>query len=356
MVAAWRLALAAALTLVGATGLADTAAHDPLGRTLRDPLSRPAIEGLFVWALPRGFPTPAVPADNPMSSAKVALGRRLFFEPALSVTGQYSCATCHQPSRAFTDGRKLAIGATGDPTPTNAMSLTNVAYNVSFGWSTASVRTLEDQMRRPMLNDHPVEMGLKGRETTLVAKLVADSGWRAGFTAAFPEAQGHFDFDHLIKAIATFERTLISGHSPFDEYVFNGKHHALTAEAKRGMALFYSERLGCASCHSGFNFSGAWRDAQGATAEPTFANNGVGTTPMRVPTLRNVALTAPYMHDGSLSTLEAVLDHYEQAGPPLRAFTLTEAERHELIEFLQSLTDRTFTAEFDGERTHHVSR
>jgi cytochrome c peroxidase len=180
--------------------------------------------------------------------------------------------------------------------------------------------------------------------------------WRSAFAAAFPEANGRFNFDQVIKAIATFERTLISGHSPFDEYVFNGKHDALTVEAKRGMALFYSERLGCGSCHSGFNFSGAWRDAQGATAEPSFANNGVGTTPMRVPTLRNVALTAPYMHDGSLSTLEAVLDHYQHAGPPLRAFTLTKAEQHELIAFLQSLTDPTFTAEFDGERTHPVSR
>jgi cytochrome c peroxidase len=242
-----------------------------------------------------------------MSQAKVSLGRRLFFEPALSVTAQYSCATCHQPSRAFTDGRKVAVGATGDPTPTNAMSLTNVAYNVSFGWSAPSIRTLEDQMRQPMLNDHPVEMGLKGREAQVMATLLADPGWRSAFAAAFPEAQGRFNLDHLIKAIAAFERTLISGHSPFDEYVFNGEHDALTSDAKRGMALFYSERLGCGSCHSGFNFSGAWRDEQGATAEPTFANNGIGTAPMRVPTLRNVALTAPYMHDGRLSTLEAVL-------------------------------------------------
>jgi cytochrome c peroxidase len=315
---------------------------------------RPAIEGFF--DLPRGFPKPAVPADNPMSEAKVTLGRRLFFEPALSVTGQYSCATCHQPSRAFTDGRKVAVGATGQPTPTNAMSLTNVAYNVSFGWSTPAIRTLEEQMRQPMLNDHPVEMGLKGRETQVIATLVADPSWRRAFDAAFPQAAGQFDFDQLIKAIASFERTLISGHSPFDDYVFNGKHAALTAQAKRGMALFYSERLGCGSCHSGFNFAGAWRDAQGATAEPTFANNGMSAVPMRVPTLRNISLTAPYMHDGSLSTLEAVLDHYEKAEVPLRAFTLTEAERKEIIAFLECLTDPTFTAGFDGERTHSVSR
>jgi cytochrome c peroxidase len=340
------LAVGAALVSFAASAGASAGAGEP-------PLSRPAIEG---FSLPRGFPAPAIPSDNPISATKISLGRRLFFEPSLSITGRYSCATCHQPSRAFTDGRKLAIGATGQHTATNAMSLTNVAYNISFGWSTPTIRTLEDQMRQPMLNDHPVEMGMKGRETQVVAALVAKPEWRRAFDAAFPEANGHFTFDHLIKAIATFERTLISGHSPFDEYVFNGKHDALSPEAKRGMALFYSERLGCGTCHSGFNFAGAWRDAQGATGEPSFANNGMSAEPMRIPTLRNIALTAPYMHDGSLSTLEAVLAHYAQAGPPLRSFTLTEAERHELIEFLQSLTDPTFTAGFDGERTHPVPR
>jgi cytochrome c peroxidase len=303
-----------------------------------------------------------------MSGAKVALGRRLFFESRLSVTGQYSCASCHQPARAFSDGLKVAVGATGEPTPTNAMSLANVAYNVSFGWSTPSVRSLEDQMRQPMMNDHPVEMGVKGRERQVVAELVGDSDYRAAFAAAFPEAGGHFDFDHVVKSIGAFERTLISGHSPFDEYVFNGRHDALGEPAKRGMALFFSARLGCSGCHSGFNFSGAWRDAQGATGEPGFANNGVGTEAVRVPTLRNISLTAPYMHDGSFSTLEAVLAHYETAGlradatkdqehePALHRFTLSEVERHQLIAFLQSLTDPTFTAEFDGERTHSVSR
>ena len=126
--------------------------------------------------LPRGFPVPAVPADNPMSATKVALGRRLFFEPTLSVTGRYSCASCHAPARVFTDGLPVAVGATGEHTATSAMSLTNVAYNVSFGWSSPEVRTLEEQMRRPLLSEHPVEMGLKGREARVVAALVSRSG------------------------------------------------------------------------------------------------------------------------------------------------------------------------------------
>jgi cytochrome c peroxidase len=337
--------------------------------TFVKPLTGVAAGSEYQWSLPRGFPTPSVPADNPMSEAKVTLGRHLFFETRLSVTGKYSCASCHEPTRAFSDGRKVAVGATGQSTPTNAMSLTNIAYNVSFGWSAPAVRTLEEQMRRPMMNDHPVEMGVKGREKQVVGLLTADAEYRRAFETAFPEARGQFDFEHVIKSIASFERTLISGHSPFDEYVFNGKHDALSAAAKRGMALFYSERLGCGGCHSGFNFSGAWRDEKGATGEPSFASNGVGREAVRVPTLRNVALTAPYMHDGSLSTLADVLAHYERAGlrsdaatrdvehePALRAFTLNAAERSELIAFLQGLTDSTFTAGFDAERTHSVSR
>jgi cytochrome c peroxidase len=326
-------------------------------------LSSGATAAEYEWHLPRGFPIPAVPADNPMSDAKVALGRRLFFETRLSVTGTYSCASCHDPARAFTDGRAAAIGATGQPTTNGAMSLANVAYNISFGWTKPDVRSLEAQMLEPMRNEHPVEMGIAGREDAVAASLSADPSYRAAFAQAFPESAGRASFDLIVKAIATFERTLISGRSPFDRYVFEGRHDALTEEAKRGMALFYSERLGCSACHSGFNFAGNWRDAQGVTGEASFARNGTSSTPLRVPTLRNIALTAPYMHDGSVSTLEAVIDHYQRAGdnkaeknePRLRPFALEPAERAALLAFLNSLTDEQFVAGFDGERTHSLS-
>jgi cytochrome c peroxidase len=308
----------------------------------------------YQWHLPRGFPTPAVPIDNPMSGAKVALGRRLFFDPALSITGRYSCASCHDPVRSYSDGLAVAVGATGQSTPHSAMALVNVAYNVSYGWTTREVRSLESQMLQPLLNEHPIELGLKGREARVAAALREDAAYRAAFSVAFPGSDGRVTFDRLVKAIASFERTLISGHSPFDRYVFGGEHNALPPAAKRGMALFFSARLGCSGCHSGFNFAGNWRDAQGPTGEPSFANNGVGDEPMRVPTLRNIALTAPYMHDGRFSTLEAVLDHYVHAGrtaqsegatrtPRLQSFTLDARERADLIAFLQSLTDPKFT-------------
>jgi cytochrome c peroxidase len=308
--------------------------------------------------LPRGFPTPAVPVDNAMSGTKVALGERLFFEPRLSVTGTYSCASCHDPSLSFSDGRKVAVGATGGALPHSAMALLNVAYNVSFGWTKPELGSLEAQMREPLLNEHPVEVGMAGREQAVAGTLAADNSYATAFAAAFEDGGAAVTFDHIVKAIAAFERTLISGDSPFDRYVFNGQHDALSPAAKRGMAWFFSPRAGCSTCHSGFNFAGNWRDSEGETGKSSFANNGTGDQPMRVPTLRNIALTAPYMHDGRLPTLDAVLDHYAQIAetartdtqasidPRLRTFDLGQPERADVIAFLDSLTDPSFAERF----------
>ena len=300
-----------------------------------------------------------------MSEAKVALGKRLFFEPQLSVNGRYSCASCHDPARSFSDGRTLAVGTTGDTLPHNAMALINVAYNVSFGWTDPRGRTLEAQMLKPLLARHPVELGLAGREASVCAALAADPQYRSAFAAAFPQGAaplqdgaGRVTFDRIVKAIAAFERTLISGRSPFDRYVFSGEHGALSAEAKRGMALFFSQAVGCAQCHSGFNFAGNWRDAQGATGRASFADNGTTTRPMRVPTLRNIALTAPYMHDGRFATLAQVLEHYSELGRRAQApegghqdrrlpqRPLSARERAELSAFLESLTDESFARRY----------
>ena len=312
----------------------------------------------YVWHLPRGFPTPAVPADNPMSEAKVALGERLFLERRLSLNGTYSCASCHEPSLSFSDGRQVAVGATGDALPHSAMALVNVAYNVSYGWTKPELSSLESQMLEPLLNEHPVEIGLSGRQQAVADTLAADAGYATAFAAVFHETGPPVTFDHIVKAIAAFERTLISGDSAFDRYVFNGQHDALSPRAKHGMALFFAPRAGCSGCHSGFNFAGNWRDAQGETGKSSFANNGTSDQPMHVPTLRNISLTAPYMHDGRFRTLAAVLDHYAQVAetarteaqpstdPRLRTFDLDQAERADLIAFLDSLTDASFTQHF----------
>ncbi|MGH8325715.1 MAG: cytochrome c peroxidase [Steroidobacteraceae bacterium] len=314
----------------------------------------------FNWHLPRGFPVPAVPADNPMSRAKVALGRKLFHDPTLSVTGRYSCASCHDPARSFTDGRRLAIGATGETLRHNAMALVNVAYDIAFGWTEPAPRSLEAQMLEPMLNQHPVELGLNGRKREVVASLSRDAGYRREFAAAFSGEQPALRFRNVVKAIACFERTLISGDSPFDRYVFGDQLDALSPAAKRGMGLFFSKRLGCASCHSGFDFDGNWRDAQGETGPASFANDGTSREPIRVPTLRNLRYTAPYMHDGRYATLAAVIDHYVDVGdqpdsrhggvrdPRLRRFTLSRRESKDLVAFLESLSDPSFVSRYSG--------
>ena len=311
----------------------------------------------FSWQLPRGFPEPVVPPDNPMSAAKVALGRRLFFEPRISVSGRYSCASCHEPLRAFTDGRPLAIGATGESLTRNAMTLVNVAYNSSYGWSSPDVLSLEAQMRQPLFNTHPVEIGLAGREKALLEVLAQDPQYAGEFSSVFADDPPALSVGHLIRAIAAFERTLISGNSPFDRYIYHGDHRALGDSAKRGMRLFYSARLGCASCHGGFNFTGTWNERNRPAAVPAMARNGTGSgrVRVRVPTLRNILLTAPYMHDGRYLTLESVIRQYEAAGTRttlpdrrLRRFHLNDAERQDLLTFFATLTDAQSIAGYNG--------
>jgi cytochrome c peroxidase len=324
-----------------------------------------------------------------MSSMKIALGRRLFHETRLSSTGQYACASCHRPELAFTDGKPHALGATGEPVKRAAMTLTNVAYNAAFTWGNASVRSLEVQMRQPLFGKHPVEMGLTGNEREVVDALSGDPEYREEFAAAFPHAAISISVDNVVKAIASFERSLISGRSPFDRYMFDDDRAALSESAKRGMALFFSARVGCSQCHSGLNFSGPMIFEGHETGGALFVNTGLydldgkGSYPgndrglidvthkasdmgkFRVPTLRNVALTAPYMHDGSLPSLGEVIDHYARGGrefgrpegpgatnnpagrnslkdPRIRPFTLSDAERDDLIAFLASLTDQEF--------------
>jgi cytochrome c peroxidase len=331
----------------------------------------PVGSGAFKWTLPRGLPVPIVPADNPMTEAKVALGRRLFYDRRLSGNGTFSCATCHEQRKAFTDGRAQAIGATGGRHGRSAMSLVNVAYNMTLGWADESATTLEAQMAVPLFNEHPIEMGLKGRTDEIVARFAANPADAGEFRTVFPD-HPVVSLDNMVKAIAAFERTLISGESPLDHYLYRDERTAMPAEAVRGMQLFFSDRLRCAACHGGFNFSGPVRFEGGPSSAPVFHNTGLvdvdGAAPVdrglfdqthnvgdrgrfRAPTLRNIAVTAPYMHDGSVPTLEAVIAHYASGGRPgtnpsrmMRPFTVSPSEIADLIAFLNSLTDETFLA------------
>jgi cytochrome c peroxidase len=296
----------------------------------------------YRWQLPAGFPQPVVPTDNPMSEVKVALGRGLFADPRLSVTGTHSCQSCHDPARAFTDGQVRSRGVLGDELPLNAPSLVNAVYNPSQGWRDPHIRTLEQQMRGPLFNEHPAELGIKGRESLIEAELAADPAMATAFSMAFPSESRPVTLSNVIRAIAAFERTLIRGGSAFDRHVFEGSHQSMDDSQNRGMELFFSRRAGCAACHGGINFSGSWIDRQHPDAEPAFADNGSGVA-LRVPTLRNLAVTGPYLHDGRAASMDAVLDHYERtaanpaADPRLRRAPLTTEERGALRDFLRAL-------------------
>ena len=276
----------------------------------------------YKWSLPAGFPIPDVPADNPMTAEKVELGRKLFFDTRLSADGTQSCASCHDPSRAFTDGRAVPIGITGEPGRHNAMTLINVAYNSAQTWM-ADIARLEDQALRPMLGTDPIELGITGHEAEVLARF----------------SEEEFDGEevslvNITRAIASYERTLISGDTPFDRFV-RGDKRAMSDSAQRGFALF--ESLGCAQCHAGFTLSSVFEEQR------TF-NTGVGDGRFKAPTLRNVTKTAPYFHDGSAETLDEVIDHYATAtgpdiSPLIKPFTITPDERADLREFFAAIAD-----------------
>ncbi|MEY2854808.1 MAG: hypothetical protein RL030_1940 [Pseudomonadota bacterium] len=304
-----------------------------------------AVNG--VAAAPPGFPAPLVPADNPMSPARVALGEQLFGDRRLSVTGEYACVSCHDPVRAFSDAQPRAVGAQGDKLRRNSPSILYSAWNPSLGWDPPGSPTLEKQMLTPLFGKHPVELGLARIESRVLAQLQADGALRSRFEEAFPGERQPLTMDNVVRAIATYERSLGEGSSAFDRYVFDADRGGMSPSALRGLELFFNSRPGCVDCHSGMAFSGSLRSVAQPDEAPRFADNGQDTEgPARVPSLRNVAVTAPYMRDGSLPTLAAVIDHYDRGSPgvqpPLPALHLTREEKADLQAFLESLTDRPY--------------
>lgn len=351
------------------------------------PTTSPVIAGdEYKWNLPKGFPTPFVPGGNPMTDAKVELGRHLFYDKRLSINEKTSCGTCHLQSRAFTEDRATSVGTTGEIHPRNSMSLTNVAYNAAFNWANPAVVMPERHAHLPIFGESPiVEMGMAGKEEIMFERLRKDPRYVKMFAEAYPEANGQIAVRHIIHSIAAFVRTLISGNSSYDQYR-NGKADAISDSAKRGEKLFFSERMECFDCHAGFNLSGPINFVGKPMEKAQFENNGLynidgkGAFPadntglfevtkkpsdmgrFKVPTLRNIELTSPYMHDGSIATLEEVIDHYKAGGRTIKAgkfagdgsknpfksdfvrgFTLTPQEKTDLVEFLRSLTDKEFT-------------
>ena len=338
----------------------------------------------YVWRLPEGFPPPRVPEDNLLTLEKIELGRHLFYDARLSGNGTQACASCHIQARAFSEPAATATGSTGASHRRNSMALVNVAYNATFTWAHAGIDSVERHMLLPLFGDAPLEMAAAGHEAEILARLAADSEYQRLFARAYPGARERFTFDHAVKALASFVRTLNSFDSPFDRYAYRGEDAALSESQLRGMNLFMSERLECSHCHGGFNFSQFVTHESSTVEDRMFHVTGLywpGTQALsgvdrglfaatgeladldkfKAPTLRNVEVSAPYMHDGSLATLDAVIDFYAAGGRDVpdgpqrgdgrlhpgksafvRGFTLTPEEREDVLSFLKSLTDREF--------------
>ena len=340
----------------------------------------------YAWNIPAGFPRPAVPENNPMTATKVELGRHLFYDTRLSGNGTQSCSSCHRPEFAFTEPRNRAAGSTGGVNRRNTLALVNVAYNDTLMWAHPGLTTIEQQVLIPMFGDNPVELGIAGYEAEVLGRFREDPVYQHLFADAFASDEP-LAFTHIVDALACFVRSLVSFESPFDDYAYAGRDDALDAAAINGLQHFFSERFECHHCHGGFNFTRSSTHDSVAILDTAFHNTGLYNVrgenaypredqglhevtgdpgdrgAFRAPTLRNVALTAPYMHDGSLTDLGSVLDFYAAGGRNIESgqhagdgranayksqfvqgFDMTPTERAELLAFLEALTDPMFAS------------
>ena len=292
---------------------------------------------LFV---PSGFPQPDFPSDNGFTAERFALGKRLFYDVVMSVDSSISCASCHSLAHAFSDTVAFSVGASGAAGTRNAPTLANVAY-LPYFTREGGVPTLEMQVGVPIQEHNEFNFNV----LLIAERLKTDSIYLQMSQAAYSRLLDPFV---ITRSLACFERCLISGESRFDT-------DKLTKSERRGKVLFFSARTHCANCHGGFNFTNYAFENNGLYenyADPgRFRLTGIETDRARfkVPTLRNVALTAPYMHDGALPTLQAVVAHYNSGGKAhpnksslVQPLALSAQERADLVAFLGSLTDEKF--------------
>jgi cytochrome c peroxidase len=319
----------------------------------RTPASEKPIGEVVAIKAPLGLPPVPVPVDNPPTVQTIALGRKLFYDPRLSKDNTVSCASCHNPNLGFSDGRRIAQGIGGLLGMRNTPTLLNAAYSPIQFWD-GRAASLEAQSAFPIAN--PLEMN-QPHEVS-VSKIGKDLAYKAEFAQAF--GPGRVTLGIIQKSLASFERTLLSGNSPFDQYQYGGNKQALTPAAIHGLAIFTDPKRGnCAVCHTidtryalftdgkfhntgaGVNGAGDFTDVGRFGQTKLEADKGE----FKTPTLRNVALTAPYMHDGSLKTLKDVVDFYAGGGnsnpgldKEMKSLNLSAQDRADLVTFLESLT------------------
>ena len=300
---------------------------------------------------PLGLPPVYFPDDNRWSTAKAELGKLLYFDKRLSSDGTVACASCHSPRYGFTDGAPVSTGIDGQKGGRSAPTVINRAYSLYQFWDGRAV-SLEDQAKGPIAN--PIEMTSerqpKKAHETCVARLKAVPEHVRRFKQVFGTEE--FTIDHVALAIATFERTVVSGNAPYDRYKA-GDESAMTPAQVRGMKLFFSQRIACDSCHLGFNFT-----------DGSYTNTGIGMDKpdpdlgryavskreedkgaFKTPTLREIEHTGPYMHDGRFTTLEEVVEHYDKGGTKnpyldrrMKPLELKPEEKRDLVAFLKALS------------------
>lgn len=303
--------------------------------------------GDAILVLPRGLQAGAayVPADNPPTAARVELGRFLYFDPRLSADATVSCATCHDPAHGFAEPRRTSVGVGGKTGTRNAPTVLNRLFSAEQFWD-GRAADLEEQAKGPLVN--PVEMAMPDHDA-VVAVVRKIPGYAPLFEAAFGSRE--VTIDRIVQAIASYERTVLTGDSPFDRHAA-GDQAALSAAAQRGLALF-NGKANCVTCHAGFNFTdegyhnlGVGMDApEPDLGRYAISKQEVDRGAFKTPTLRNVTETAPYMHDGSEATLRDVIEFYDRGGRPnpwlskeMRPLGLTDAEKQDLLAFLEALT------------------
>ena len=297
--------------------------------------------GSYPYPVPLGLQAPDVPDDNPVTDAKVALGKTLFFDARLSRDATVSCATCHDPNKGWTDQAPVSTGIKGQKGSISAPSVLNAAY-MEFQFWNGRAKSLEEQAKGPIEN--PLEMGFTHREA--VARLSQIAGYAPLFKAAFGDES--VNIDRITMAIASFERTVLTGNAPYDRWRAGDKT-AMSPAAVAGYQLFNDKtRANCAACHDGFNFS-----------DSDFHNTGIGAGEpgraavtgqskdqgsFKTPTLRNLKYTGPYMHDGSRKTIGEAIDLYDEGGVPnpnldsrIKPLKLTEIEEADIAYFLDAL-------------------
>jgi len=338
----------------------------------------------FQWNVPARLPLPIDNKNNPATEEKFQLGRHLFYDKRISGNGTQSCSDCHQQTLAFTDGKILPQGSTGQTLSRNSQGLVNNSYNASYTWANTSLVRIEQQLLVPLFGNDPIEHGINDSNREAILETIKlEEKYQTLFPEAFDITYEQISFDEIVNAIAIFVRGINSFNSPYDKYL-EGDTTAISDSAKRGEALFFGERFECFHCHGGYNFSDSTIDRTVKSFEKPFHNTGLynidgnGAYPsnniglmdsttlakdmgkFKAPSLRNVALTAPYTHDGTVATLREMLEIYAAGGRVIESgefagdgranpfkdilvpgFSATEQELDDVVNFLNTLTDES---------------